>query len=92
MRAAALMQALGQGRELARHQRIERAAGEAGIGERIPRPVLQLFRLEGLVVERLADHGSVDLIVARERGVIEGGEFCLCRFDLRHAGGAAGLR
>jgi hypothetical protein len=84
-------QPLLDGREIARHQAIERAAAGVGVDQRVPAPVLVHIQREGFRLQRLGQHGGVDLIVERELRVVDGLQRVCGFLDDAGARGAARL-
>ena len=64
-------QALGQGRELAREQTVQRLPGQLRVDERVPRPVAEFFLGPDRVAQLVVEHRRVDLVCAREPGAID---------------------
>ncbi len=65
-------QALGQRREFARHQVVDRAAGDAAVDLRIPGPALQGFDVPDVRTQLVAQDRGIDLVLAREFRDVEG--------------------
>jgi hypothetical protein len=61
------LQALRQRRELARHQVVDRAAGQAAVALRIPGPGLQGFGGPDVAAQLVAQDRGIHLVLARER-------------------------
>ena len=68
-------QAFRQRCEFARHQAVDRAAGDVVVDLRIPCPALQGFRGPDVVLQLVAQDGGVDLVLARQRGGVGGVQF-----------------
>ncbi len=75
-------QALGQRREFARHQAVQRAAGQAVVDLRVPGPALQHLGVPDLRLQLVAQNDRIHLVLARELGYldrIQGGQQLLAR-------------
>ena len=79
----------GQRRELARHQRIERVAGDLVIDQRIPRPALQDFVRPQIISQLVVEDDRVHLIVTRQRGFGHGVQLSQKASRRGRRGGAA---
>ena len=64
-------QALGQRRELAREQPVQRLPGQLRVDERVPRPVAVFFLRPDRVAQLVVEHRRVDLVRAREPGAVD---------------------
>ena len=61
--------------EVARSQRVQRAAGDAVVDLRIPGPALQLFGSPDVVAQLVVQHRRIDLVIARELAAIDLAQF-----------------
>jgi hypothetical protein len=86
------VQALWPGGEIARGERIERAAGDVVIDLRIPRPSAERLGIPDVVAQRVVEQGRVDLLLARERLAVDPLEIGEHRLRERRALGATGRR
>src|SRR3546814_4508815 len=68
------LQPFGHRCELARHQAVDRAAGQAVVGLRVPGPGLQRLDVPDVALDLVVQDQSVDLVLARERGGVDGVE------------------
>src|SRR3546814_7765495 len=70
------------------HQAVDRAAGQAVVGLRIPGPGLQRLDVPDVALDLVAQDQRVDLVLARQRGgvdCVEPGEDRLVEIDSRLA-------
>src|SRR3546814_4033165 len=82
------LQPFGHRCELARHQAVDRAAGQAVVGLRVPGPGLQRLDVPDVALDLVVQDQRVDLVLARERGGVDGvepGEDRLVEIDSRLA-------
>ncbi len=90
--ARGVAEALGGGREISRHQRVERIARRALICDRVPGVRFEHGVCPHDRARFVFEDRGVDLIGARERGAVDAAEIAERAFGVRDARAAAGGR